>query len=69
MKNILVLNGSARKDSVSTALCNTFTEPAKNKFNTKIYNAYKMNAKPCYGCDWCGKNQDCINHDLDEFMA
>ena len=69
MKNILVLNGSARKDSVSTALCNAFIEAAENGFNIKTYNAYKTNAKPCCGCDWCGKNQGCICHDLDEFMA
>ncbi len=69
MKNILVINGSARKDSVSTALCGTMLESAIGKFNIKTYNAYKLNAKPCYGCGYCDKNKGCINHDLDEFMA
>ncbi len=69
MKNILVINGSARKNSVSTALCNAFIEAAENCFNIKAYNAYKMNAKPCYGCGYCDKNKACVNCDLDEFMA
>lgn len=69
MKNILILNGSARKASVSTALCNAFTETAKDGFEIKTYNAYKMNAKPCYGCGYCDKNKGCVNRDLDEFMA
>lgn len=68
MKNILVLNGSARKDSVSTALCNAFTQTAEG-INVKVYNAYKLNAKPCFGCGFCDKNKACVNKDLDEFMA
>ncbi len=68
MQNILVLNGSPRKNSVSTALCSALLEMAEN-FNTKTYNAYKMNAKPCYGCGYCDKNRACVHKDLDEFMA
>lgn len=69
MKNILVINGSARKDSVSTALCAAFIEGHESDINIKTYNAYKMNAKPCYGCGYCDKNKACVNKDLDEFMA
>lgn len=69
MKNILAINGSARKDSVSTALCGAMLESAIGKFNIKTYNAYKMNAKPCYGCGYCDKNKACVSRDLDEFMA
>lgn len=68
MKKLLVLNGSARKDSVSSALCASFAAAAQGA-ETKVYNAYKMNAKPCIGCGWCSKNKGCCFADLDEFMS
>ena len=64
-----MINGSARKASVSTALCNAFTQAVQNGFEIKAYNAYKMNAKACYGCGYCDKNNGCVSRDLDEFMA
>lgn len=68
MKKILVLNGSPRKDSVSSALCNSFVSSA-SEAEIKSYNAYKMNAKPCMGCGYCDKNKGCCFSDLDEFMS
>lgn len=69
MKTVLVLKGSARKDSVSSLVSDKFTECADEKFNVKTYNAYALNPKPCYGCGACGKEKKCINRDLDEFFA
>ena len=67
MKKILVLNGSPRKDSVSSALCESLVSAA-DEAEIKKYNAYKMNAKPCMGCGYCDKNKSCCFDDLDEFM-
>ncbi len=68
MKKILVLNGSPRKDSVSSALCNLLVSSA-GEAKIKNYNAYKMNAKPCMGCGYCDRNVGCCFSDLDEFMS
>ena len=68
MKKVLVINGSPRKDSVSTALCNLLIEAA-GEAEIKTYNAYKLNAKPCIGCGMCGKEIGCCFNDLDEFMS
>ena len=68
MKKILVINGSARKASVSTALCESFLGD-KAGFETKTYNAYSLNAKPCCGCGMCGKTVGCCYDDLDDLMA
>lgn len=68
MKKILVLNGSPRKDSVSTALCDSFVSAA-GETELKKYNAYKLAAKPCMGCGYCDKNVGCCFDDLDEFMS
>ena len=63
MKKILVLNGSPRKDSVSSALCESLVSAA-DEAEIKKYNAYKMNAKPCMGCGYCDKNKGCCFDDL-----
>ena len=67
MKKILVLNGSPRKDSVSSAVCESLVSAA-GEAEIKKYNAYKMNAKPCMGCGYCDRNVGCCFDDLDEFM-
>lgn len=67
MKKILVLNGSPRKDSVSSALCESLVSSA-GEAEIKKYNAYKLAAKPCMGCGYCDKNVGCCFDDLDEFM-
>ncbi len=69
MKNILVLNGSARTESVSAALCNALLSAAGGKFNIKAYNAFDLNCKPCRNCGSCDLTGRCINRDLDEFFA
>lgn len=68
MQKILVLNGSPRKNSVSATLCDSFISPVQGD-GIKTYNVYKMNAKPCIGCGWCGKNKGCCFDDMDEFMS
>ena len=68
MKKVLVINGSPRKASVSTALCDSLIKAA-GEAEIKIYNAYKLNAKPCIGCGMCGRKVGCCFDDLDEFMT
>ncbi len=68
MKKILVINGSPRKDSVSSALCESFISAA-GEAEIKKYNAYTLNAKPCMGCGYCDRNVGCCFSDLDEFMS
>ncbi len=68
MKNVLVINGSPRRDSVSTALCESLLSAA-GEAEIKTYNAYKLNARACIGCGMCGKKVGCCFDDLDEFMS
>lgn len=68
MKKILVINGSPRKDSVSSALCESLISAA-GEAEIKKYNAYTLNAKPCMGCGYCDRNVGCCFSDLDEFMS
>lgn len=70
MKKILVLYGSHRAQSVSTALCNELLKGADtdNEYEIIRYNAFNMKAEPCFGCGWCEKNKGCVLRDLDGFM-
>jgi multimeric flavodoxin WrbA len=56
MKNIVIINGSPRKESDSENLALKFAELLKSenlKFNTLIYKLNQMNIKNCTGCLTC----------------
>ena len=69
MKKVLVINGSPRLDSISSALGNRLVKSGQDKTEKSCYNAYAMNVKPCMGCGWCDKNVGCVFDDMDEFFA
>lgn len=69
MKKLLILNGSVRKESVSTELGDRLITAKSDELEIRRYNAYKMNVKPCMGCGWCDKNVGCVLDDMDGFFA
>ena len=64
--NILVLNGSPRKNGNTAFLCNAFKEGAEEAgHNVEIVQVGTMNIKGCLACEYChGKGEgDCIQKD------
>ena len=63
MKIIGIL-GSARENGNTDRLMKTMMkEPEANGAEKKIYNLAKMNIKCCIGCDFCKKNDACVQKD------
>ena len=65
MANILILNGSPRKNGATASLINAFMEGAKDAGND-IREAYiqGMDIKNCLGCDACMKTHTgCVQKD------
>lgn len=66
MKNILILDGSPRKNGKTANLKKAFIEGAKQNGNevTDLY-LHKMNLHGCLACDACklGKVARCVQHD------
>lgn len=63
MKNILILNGSARKNGNTAKLVKSFIEGAKSaKHNIKEFYLQNMNINGCLGCNNC-INGECIQKD------
>ena len=69
MKKVLLINGSARMNSVSSALGEHLIKSQQGVSEICRNNAYKMNVKPCMGCGWCDKNIGCVFDDMDDFFA
>jgi len=64
MANILILNGSPRKNGATASLMNAFIEGAKD--NNEIRERYitSMDIRPCIGCDTCMRtHQGCVQKD------
>ncbi len=65
MANILILNGSPRKNGATESLIKAFTEGAKESGN-EIREEYLqgMEIKNCIGCDSCMKTHEgCVQKD------
>lgn len=67
-KNVVVLFGSPHKNGCTSKMLNTFFKNFPNNINIKTFSAFDMNAKPCIDCGYCKMNNDCVTHDLDDFM-
>lgn len=69
MKNILVLNGAARKNGNTAALLEAFIEGAKSKGHTvETFYLHSMDIHGCLGCDGCknapkGCDNPCVQKD------
>lgn len=56
MKQIVILNGSARKNGNTATLTKAFTDGAESAGNTvREFYLFDMNIRGCMGCGCCGK--------------
>lgn len=65
MKNILILNGSPRKNGKTASLVKAFTEGAAKSGNeVREFYLNGMNIKGCLGCEACSRNGGkCVQRD------
>ncbi len=66
-KKVLIIKGSARKDSYTNRLCDV-AEDFLADSEIEIFDAYSEKFLPCDGCNYCEKNGKCKNRDLDVFF-
>ena len=59
---IVIINGSARKGNVLTAI-NAFIEGASSKNEIEVIQADKQHIAPCKGCGACQCYKGCIDQD------
>ena len=67
MSNILILQGSVRKDGNTAMLANAFADGARTHYNVEIISVGEMNIHPCIGCNSCFGRDDhscCQNDDM-----
>ena len=66
MANILILNGSPRKNGATASLMKAFMDGAKGNNEIKEDYIHGMNIKSCIGCDSCLRtNAGCVQKDDD----
>lgn len=63
MKNILILNGSPRKNGKTNELVKSFKNGAQINNDVKEFHLYDMNLNGCLGCQYCRENNSCIQKD------
>lgn len=67
MKTFLIINGSPRKEGVSSELAKQ-VKPYFLDCVIKEYNVYDLAPAPCTGCKYCEYHDGCSNKDLDIFF-
>ena len=67
MKTFLIINGSPRKDGVSSELAKQ-VKPYFLDCEIKEYNVYDLSPAPCIDCKYCEYHDGCSNKDLDIFF-
>ena len=63
MKNILILNGSPRRNGKTNKLVNSFIKGAEVNNEIIQFHIYDMDIKGCKGCESCRRNGHCIQKD------
>lgn len=63
MKNMLILNGSPRKNGYTRELISVFEDTKLNKFNLDIINCNDMNVNYCIDCRVCKSKYRCVIDD------
>lgn len=63
MKNILILNGSARKNGKTNKLVKSFIKGAEPNNAIIQFDLYDLDIKGCRGCESCRHNGSCIQKD------
>ena len=58
--NVLILNGSPRKNGNVAKLLNAVREGAEKKHTVKWIDVYNLNILPCRGCMRCRKEDNCV---------
>lgn len=68
MKNIVILNGSPRKQGYTSQMIEVFIESLNNReYEFDIYNCGDLEISFCVDCRYCEKNYKCvINDDMQE---
>lgn len=65
MKNLLILNGSPRRDGYTAELISAFSDDKKDKLNIEIINCNEIDVNYCTDCRACKSNYKCsINDDM-----
>lgn len=71
MKKAVLITGSARRNSNTKALADSFEKAAKeNDISVERIDTYMLNLGPCHGCDQCFKNgRGCAyNDDFNKYV-
>ena len=65
MSNVVIFNGSARKNGNTSKLVDAFVRGASPKHSITIFNLAEMDIHPCRACNACFDNEDllCIHKD------
>ncbi len=63
MKNVLILNGSPRKNGYTSDLIETIKSNLNEKINVEVFECHVANIKYCTDCRHCEKNYSCIIDD------
>lgn len=64
---MLVLFSSPRKNGYTKKLLDSFLSVAKNEYDVRIIDCYKLMPKPCIHCGKCETADLCVFDDLDEY--
>lgn len=68
MKKILVIEASARKDSLTGRLAH-FAVSLFGECEAVYYNVFSQSILPCDGCNYCEKEKTCRHGDLKDFFS
>ena len=66
---MLVLFSSPRKNGYTKKLLDSFLIAAKNEYDVRIIDCYKIMPEPCIHCGKCETADLCVFDDLDEYDA
>lgn len=66
-RNILIIDGSGRKDGFTKQQIEFLKEYAEYE-NLTVYETFKNKFEFCDGCNFCEANEKCVHKDLDDFF-
>lgn len=67
--SVLVLYGSPHQKGKTWQLYESFARAIPGNARIQVYSAYERRPEPCLDCGYCVRNEGCVQHDLDDFMA
>ena len=66
-ENLLIINGSPRKDGFTNTICADALKSVEFK-NVAVFDCYENNIRPCIDCRKCAEMGECVFDDLKEFF-